>query len=197
MDYSLYSRYLVPIDFCAAASRARQRALQLAMHQNASVTLLHVSPAPPPWQPKSHLAAVEMLHDVMWRPWSGSGCVPTMQLQEEFLRQQALERLEQELHPEWRDAVDIRVAWRCGDVCEQILRHAAEEQFDAIILGLRRSPWPRLLPSLADRLLRHAPCEVIVVSDAPPRPPALLQWLTRWWKHAPRPLATGSDLQCT
>lgn len=160
---------LVPTNFRPAARWALQRALQLAQREETRITLLHVSEVRAAWRETTGLDAFEMLHRALLLPEAMFPGIAAAASHETLLRLRALERLQRELHPDWRDSVDVRLAWRGGGVIEQILQFAREEQVDAIVLGKRRSRWPKLWPSLADRIQKGAPCEVIVVDSVPPK----------------------------
>lgn len=182
MTFGALPHFLVPTNFGAPARRAQQRALQLALKQDARLTLLHVSPSP--WQSESPagLAAIELLHETLRRPHDPAAYLASHTTHEALLRASALQRLAREVHPEWLQSVEVQMAWRRGDVVEQILTHAREETVDAIVLGIGRAGWLRIWPNLAERILRRAPCEVILVSDPPsPRAAGLAGWLPRWW----------------
>jgi nucleotide-binding universal stress UspA family protein len=177
--------FLVPTNF-RPASRARQRALQLAVEQAARVTLLHVLPAPLALNRTDGLEALGLLHDVL-ELQDASLPIPGRNSEAAAERRRALERLLQELHPEWREAIPIEIAWRQGGVLEQILEHARRENVEAIILGWRRQLWPRFSACLAEQVLRKAPCEVILVSDSGNGSPGVAAPWTGWLRNLPGP----------
>lgn len=160
---------LVPTNFRPAARWALQRALQLALREETRITLLHVSEVRAAWRETTGLDAFEMLHRALLLPEAKFPSIAAAASHQTLLRLRALERLSQELHPEWRESVDVQLAWRGGGVLQQILQFAREEQVDAIVLGKRRTRWPKLWPSLTDRIRNGAPCEVIIVDSVPPR----------------------------
>jgi nucleotide-binding universal stress UspA family protein len=53
---------------------------------------------------------------------------------------------------------------RCGKVHEEILNYAREQEIDLICIGASGSDWSleKLLGSNVDRVLREAPCPVLV-----------------------------------
>jgi nucleotide-binding universal stress UspA family protein len=65
--------------------------------------------------------------------------------------------------------VVIATAW--GDAAEQILRYAASHQIDLIVSGTHgRHGWDHvIMGSVAERLVRLAPCPVLTVHAAPAR----------------------------
>ncbi len=68
-------------------------------------------------------------------------------------------------------AATVRTEQRQGNAADQILRFAAETQADLIVMGHRgHSGLTRLLlGSVAERVVRHAGCSVLIARDA--RPP--------------------------
>jgi len=65
------------------------------------------------------------------------------------------------------DAVNVRV--RCGRACEQILAEAREIQPELILLSApKRRGWRRWLrPGTTERVLRSAPCPILVIPEPP------------------------------
>lgn len=65
----------------------------------------------------------------------------------------------------WCDIVNVV---RCGKVYEEILTYAREHEIDLICMGTGRSDWTvdKLLGSNVDRVLRQAPCPVLVASSS-------------------------------
>lgn len=172
---------LVPIDFRSASRWSLRRALQLAVKQDARLTLLHVSPAASGLPPPCDLDAIGLLHDVLRNPGDVS-YLPAPIGSQASVREQSLQRLASEIHPDWTGMVDLHFAWRSGGVVEEILKFVREEKVDCIVLGVRRRLFPRLIPSLSESILRAAPCEVIVVRSAAQRSErGWLHRLRQWW----------------
>ncbi len=56
---------------------------------------------------------------------------------------------------------------RCGKVPDEVLAYAKEEEIDLICMGASGSDWTvgKLLGSNVDRVLREAPCPVLVAGQ--------------------------------
>jgi nucleotide-binding universal stress UspA family protein len=56
---------------------------------------------------------------------------------------------------------------RCGKVYEEILTYAKDHEIDLICMGISGSDWTiqKLLGSNVDRVLREAPCPVLVAGS--------------------------------
>jgi nucleotide-binding universal stress UspA family protein len=188
MAAELGNHLLVPIGFDVASRHAKQLALQLAHKHASRITLLHVlpelEPEPPPM--KYGLDAIACLH-----PPVGSFLMSPEYL--EAARAHTLERLLRELHSEWKDQVNWDVACRVGDTSAQILQFARENGVDTIVLGGQHLPWYRSSGSrTVDRILRGAPCPVLMVWDSRASSPAEMsagiagiwrRWLGHWQRR--------------
>ena len=66
--------------------------------------------------------------------------------------------------------IPVRWAARAEDARESICKYAAEQEIDLIIMNSQgRSGWMRWLTgSIAEEVLRHAPCPVLVVRQTTP-----------------------------
>jgi nucleotide-binding universal stress UspA family protein len=134
---------LHPTDFSPAAEFAFQLAGSLARDHGAELILLHVNP------PKAaDEIAVEVQKEMLW---------------EEFHR---LERTD----PHVRN-LRIRTEFVEGDPGREILRVARETGADLIVMGTHgRTGLTRLLTgSVAEHVLRKAPCPVLTVKTAVPK----------------------------
>ncbi len=142
---------LVAMDFSEAARAALERARALATTFGASLHVFHVVTEP------------------LGEPWSGY--VPAAQFIEtvERLQAEAQDRLTDYLSlEEWRNLrVVVATAW--GDPSEQILEYAEAHGVDLIVCGTHgRCGWNRvLLGSVAERVVRLAPCPVLTVHANP------------------------------
>ena len=143
-------RILVPTDFSAASKQALAYALSLAAAVSGSVELLHV------WkQPVVSGGRLVFIAGEITQPLA------------EWTRKQALADMEKFLAETGaEDAVQTRMCE--GEPAEVIRQVAEEDEFDLVVMGTRgRSGVPRiLLGSVAERVLRTAPCPVLTV-----RPP--------------------------
>lgn len=140
-------RILCPVDFSDCARRALDQALALARWSGAGVTVLHVAAAAAEADAADHEG-------------------PDRELRR-FL----------EAHGAPGVALDAAVAR--GPAAAAILDHAVASRADLLVLGTRgRSGWKRLvLGSVAEQVLRAAPCPVLTVPpgqpEAVPATPAL------------------------
>lgn len=135
---------LVPVDFSDCSHKALQYAVSFAKQFNADILLLHVVVAlPPPPQ--------------------------LLVFEAEGLRTKYYEEAARHLS-EWRAEVlsraDVKTSVREGSSAQQeIVSMAQECNSDLIIIGNHgRSAMARfLMGSTAERVVRHAPCPVLVV----------------------------------
>jgi nucleotide-binding universal stress UspA family protein len=140
-------KILVPIDFSEPSRKAMQYAHLFAKQFNAEVLLLHViefTPLPAP---------------------------PLAVVQDETTQASLHESAAKELG-KWRDAIGsqamVRASVRNGlSAHAEIVNAAAEGNIDLIVLGTRgRTGLAHLLiGSTAERVVRHAPCPVLVVRE--------------------------------
>jgi universal stress protein A len=142
-------KILVPIDFSELSRKAMQYALTFARQFNAEVLLLHVLEFTPLTTPVPPLPTIQ---DEMTR----------VTLRESAAKQLAV----------WRDEISSQAAVR-GSVRDgvsahaEIVKAATEGNFDLIILGTqgRTGLAHLLIGSTAERVVRHAPCPVLVVRE--------------------------------
>jgi nucleotide-binding universal stress UspA family protein len=144
----MYHRILVPIDHSTTAKRGLQEAITLAKAFDASLVLLHV------------VEFVPVMIDL-------SGAVVLEQLGTEM--RAAGQRLLQQAHEAARSAglasethLEDSAAAR---VCDVIVQQARDRRCDLIVMGThgRRGVGHALLGSDAERVLRLAPCAVLLV----------------------------------
>jgi nucleotide-binding universal stress UspA family protein len=140
-------KILVPIDFSEPSRKAMQYALSFGRQFNAEVLLLHViefTPLPAP---------------------------PLAVVQDETTRAKLHESSAKELAA-WRDSIrgQARVLASVRDGLSahtEIVKAASEGNVDLIILGTqgRTGLAHLLIGSTAERVVRHAPCPVLVVRE--------------------------------
>jgi universal stress protein A len=140
-------RILVPVDFSAQSRKAMQYALSFAKQFNAEILLLHViemTPLPAP---------------------------PLTVVQDETTQASVHENAAREL-AEWRDEISSQVAAKASvrngiSPHAEILDAATEGNIDLIILGTQGLTGLAhlLIGSTAERVVRHAPCPVMVVRE--------------------------------
>ncbi len=142
-------RILVPIDFSEQSRKAMQYALSFARQFNAEVLLLHVMEFAPVATSASPLPIIQ---DEMARV---------------TLRESAAKQL-----AEWRNEIGSHVAARASvrdgiSAHAEIVKAATEGNIDLIMLGTqgRTGLAHLLIGSTAERVVRHAPCPVLVVRE--------------------------------
>ena len=144
-------RILVATDFSECSDAAVEQGRALAATFDASLHLLHIVTAP--------------LHEV-WACYAPGGEFLTVVRN---LDVEARTRLEQVAasgkFP--RDRVVVATAW--GDPSDEILRYAREHQIDLIVCGTHgRRGWDHVvMGSVAERVVRLAPCPVLTAHASP------------------------------
>ena len=143
------SRMLVPIDFSTHSIEAFEFALELAAPSDAEIHLLHVFPealiTPPPYGP----------------------ALPTDYRVE-------IEKAAKEHFVEWQDehcpeGLKLVAHMRRGDPACQIVGLAEELAVDLVFMGTRGLTGVQhlLLGSVAEYVVRHAPCTVVTTKNRP------------------------------
>ena len=136
------NRVLVAYDFSPDSETAMNTGLSLAQEYQAEVHLLHVLATDAQEEPE--LA------------WSSASAGDAYRF--------TVQKLQHTVPPEvhlWCRFVSVV---RCGKVYEEILSYAREQQIDLICMGFSGRDWimGKLLGSNVDRVLREAPCPVLV-----------------------------------
>jgi nucleotide-binding universal stress UspA family protein len=139
-------RILVPLDFSDASSRALEYAKTFAERFSASIELLHVVPNP-------------------YVPNASPFYTPLPENFLDDLKSDARKRLNEALTPEEREAFKVRGMVIVGDPLAEIVSHAARENADLIVMGTngRKGMAHVFLGSVAERVVRTAPCPVLTV----------------------------------
>jgi nucleotide-binding universal stress UspA family protein len=142
----VFSRILVPTDFSPSAEAAWDLAQRLAISTGAELVLLHVLVQAPLYSES---------------PFSG----PRLREVYESAREWATKKLEQWADEARAAGLVVRVEARAGVPYQDILTMARSAGIDVIVLGTRgRGGVERaLLGSVADRVIRLAPCPVLSV----------------------------------
>jgi len=137
---------LVPLDFSESAEKALYYAVSFAEQSGAAITLLHVCPVP--YYPGEFGGLPTTLPD---EP-------PTDKLQAH------LEATAKRLVP---IPICERVLLRTGTAADEICQVARECRIDLIVIATHSRPALKrlLLGSTAERVVRHAPCPVLVVRE--------------------------------
>jgi nucleotide-binding universal stress UspA family protein len=139
-------KILHPTDFSEAADQAQEQALRLAHALGGEVILLHV--------------AVET-------PLYGEGLMSRKEVREVFAaaRKWATTTLEERTAALREHGLTARFILKTGVPHEEIVKTAAEEHADLVVMGTHgRGAVERFfLGSVADRVVRSAPCPVLTV----------------------------------
>ena len=143
-------RILCPIDFSSCSDHAVRTAVELAQRFGASLELVHVVQTPSYVMPTMPMGGppIDMLRDLPER-----------------LRAQ-LESTAERLRPEH---AKITTSLREGVVHSKIIERAAEIHADLIVIGTHGHTGLThvLLGSVAERVVRMAPCPVLTVGPSP------------------------------
>jgi nucleotide-binding universal stress UspA family protein len=141
-----FKNILIPVDFSAQSNAALRLGSELAARFQSSITLLHVYELLPYGLPSDY---------EMYAP---------------DLRQRVAARIEEELlaakrRAEAAGAASIETKAIEGYPAADIAKFAARGRFDLIVMGThgRRGVQHALLGSVAERVVRTAPCPVLTV----------------------------------
>ena len=145
-----WRKILCPVDFSETSRRALDVAADLAGQQRAELMLLHVYQAPGVNFPE---ATIYPGDDIL------------QELEELALKGLARSRLEAERH----GALKVATYASMGTPYAEIVRFAEEQRCDLIVMGThgRTALLRVLMGSVAEKVVRHAPCPVLTVR--PPR----------------------------
>ena len=136
---------LVPSDFSECSDAAVRYGLELARKFDATLHLLHV------------------VQDPMTMPWAAEAyAMPTLDVIEQW-QKQAEERLKAMVPP--ADRGRVRVDSKVALPYPEILRFAEQNGIDLIVMGThgRGGVSHLLLGSIAEKVVRRAPCPVLTV----------------------------------
>lgn len=146
MASRLFSRIVVPTDFSGCSEEAWALARRIAGAVGSEIVLVHVFVEPPSYGEASFPV------DSVWQ-----------------VIESARKWVEQELE-KWADAarekgISVRTLVRTGSPYQEIVDLATDERADLVAMGTHgRSGVSRLLlGSVADRVIRLAPCPVLTV----------------------------------
>lgn len=140
-------RILVPTDFSDESNHSLRYGVTLAEQFGAQLHLLHV--------------VQEILPTI---PEPGMAVLPTEEIMRN-LEQGARDGLERAIPAEVADRLTVLRVARHGVPFHEICRYAKEESIDVIVLGThgRTGLAHFLLGSVAERVVRSAPCPVLTV----------------------------------
>lgn len=141
-------RILVPVDFSKPASKAVRYAASFARQFDAKITLLHVCPVP--YYPAE------------------LGGIPTVIPSNEPSTALIRDRLDAEAKRFIPEAMRSRSLIRVGAAFDEVCKTASELKSDLIIIATHGHTGLKhvFLGSTAERIVRHAPCPVLVVREA-------------------------------
>ena len=143
-----FQKILVPVDFSKYSHRALEVACQLAKSFNAPITLFHAYVIPTYPLPEGYvLASAETVAELMDKT------------------QRALNDVKARALDLGAPKVDVILAE--GVAFAEIVRTAREKSFDLICMGThgRTGLKHALLGSVAEKVVRKAPCAVLTVRD--------------------------------
>jgi nucleotide-binding universal stress UspA family protein len=142
-------RVLVAYDFSDDAERALSFALSLTQEYQAELHLLHVLPKPTEDGP-----------EIAWGPSSIEG-----------VYHQAARRLQKAVMREAYLWCKVKHAVRWGRPYQEVLSYAKEEKIDLVCMGANGKNFSMegLFGSNVDRVLRQAPCPVLVAHPLKPK----------------------------
>jgi nucleotide-binding universal stress UspA family protein len=142
-------RIVCPTDFSEPAVLAERQAVRLALALGAEVVLLHVATEAALWRESVFTADLRGVFEAQ-RKWA-----------QEALAQRAVALA--------KEGVTARGVVKVGAAWSEIVRFATDEHADMIVMGTqgRTGLEHLLLGSVAERVVRHAPCPVLTVRPNP------------------------------
>lgn len=149
-----FQKILVPVDFSEHSERALRTAVMLARGAGASLTLVHVYDPIALAVPQGY----ELLGEAQVR-----GLLD--ELQRNLAQQKKLALAEASTDPVGAHPLLVETRLLHGFVATEICQLAEERGFDLIVMGThgRRGLRHALLGSVAERVVRMAPCAVLTV----------------------------------
>ncbi len=138
-------KILCPVDFSECSHEALLRAVELAKESSAELSLVHAYQLP---------------------VYDGTLYVPDMYAEVQKFAEDSVAAWVREA--EKLGAANVKGAAVMGVAWDEIVRRARDEKSDLIVIGTHgRSGLKHvLIGSVAERVVRHAPCAVLVVRDA-------------------------------
>jgi universal stress protein A len=147
-----FERLLCPIDFSECSDAALEYALNLAERFDGHVDVLHAQATPASLSPELSV-------------WADSGQSQLGAVIEQHAQEQ-MKALMAKLEARFRGRITAEVV--VGEPVLAILERAAQRDYDLIVLGThgRTGLAHLVLGSVAERVLRRAPCAVLTVRAA-------------------------------
>ncbi len=184
---SMFSRILVPTDFSTGSEKAWSIARRMAAELGAELTLLHVLPATPldmaarfeKEEKKAELRSLQALHQLgIPRADEEEAQPPVSRVFEGPFAGGAATEFSEAGHA-WADRLEawaanaraagckVRTVLRVGTPYREVLAEAKEAHVDLVLLATHgRGEIHRLLVgSVADKVIRMAPCPVLTVKE--------------------------------
>src|SRR5574337_10102 len=153
-------KILVPVDFSETSKAAVTYAREFAATYHGSVHLLHVLPDPSvqPWAFGIEAEAMGLSFPERAKQWE----------------ERSHEQMKKLFSDTERKELNVRIVTQVGHPVQQILQYAKEQAIDLIVMGtLGRGtpaptsggafPWNVPIGSVAERVVRQAPCPVLTV----------------------------------
>jgi universal stress protein A len=142
------TRILVPVDFSPHADRALGYATGLAAKLGATLTFVHVVEDP-----------------ITSGPWSSDIYIPNLPELRDDLVKRAGQRLDELTAAAGASGVAVTAAVLMGQAGQAIVDYAGSGGFDLIVMGThgRTGVSHLLLGSVAERVMRGAPCPVLTI----------------------------------
>lgn len=139
-------KILVPTDFSPHSGEAMKYACTLAEKFGAELHLLHV---------------VELLPVAYYE-----GAIFTAE-SEEKMREAAEKLLHKQPEPPWKDSLKVVYEVRQGTPFHEVVGYAKDNNIDLVVMGThgRTGLGHVLLGSVAERVVRKAPCAVLTVRN--------------------------------
>ena len=146
-----FTRILAPSDFSSHSHEALRYACGLAERFGAELHVIHVLSEIVPTGPDPLLMPV----------------MPPQFYEEDEKR--AAETLKDQIKPDWGTPGSVKTAVCWGAPAEAIVDYAAENQVDLLVIAThgRTGLSHVLLGSVAERIVREAPCPVLSIRSAP------------------------------
>ena len=166
----MFTRILVPVDFSEPSDAALKYARAVAGKFGASLHLLHVFEPPPyltgAFSPEVYIADAAAV--------------------QAELMEEARKRLQDRVTPDDRDRHAATADIVVGQSAPVILEYATDKKMDLIVMGTHgRSGMSHLLMgSVAEKVVRAAPCPVMTVRRAPAATVEVPKDLLREWVQA-------------
>lgn len=141
---------LVPTDFSEASESAVKYGKALAEAFGSSLHLVHV------------------MEDLLAHAWAAEVYVASMPSLRDEIEKEATERIGAMLTDQERQQLRVTTAIIAGNPFLEIIRYARAHEVDLIVLGTHgRGPVAHmLLGSVAEKVVRKAPCPVLTVRPA-------------------------------